>query len=374
VTFSKVLQGAKATLLKVFVIRFHLSPRDLSRTRFAFSALWEVVCSYRMVQNPDKAAIHVPWLREAKPILEKLDLRPLEALVKPRSYMPDFLTPPPNTPFPSFEVELATLLSTTDEVIRKEVRKTYPEGVPAMAQPYLKEPRDTLEQLANLLQTYWEKTLEHHWPRLRLILENDVASRARNLALGGAEALFADLNTMVHYQSERLEVIGGCGSDYDVQAKNSKTQKNILEIRKHAKQVFNVDPKGRGLLLVPSVFVWPKVMTMIDPPYQPTLVYSPRGAANAWLTEAASNDALELLLGSTSAQILLSLTAPATTLELSRNLKLAAGGVSHHLSKLSEAGLVTAQRQGREVYYHLTNTGEQLLHLFEKQEAFADVA
>jgi DNA-binding transcriptional ArsR family regulator len=363
------------SLFTVFtMIRFHLSPRDLARTRFAFSALWEVVCSYRMLQNPDKAAIHVPWLREAKPILEKLDLTPLEALVQPRGYMPDFLTPPPNTPFPSFEVELATLLSTTDEVIRKEVRQTYPEGVPDIAQPYLKQPRDTLEKLAELLQTYWEKTLEHHWPRLRLILENDVASRARKLALGGAEALFADLNSTVHYHGEKLEVQGGCGSDYDVQAKNSRLQKNILEIRKHPDQIFNVDPKGRGLLLVPSVFVWPKVMTMIEPPYQPMLVYSPRGAANAWLTEAASNDALELLLGSSSAQILLSLTAPATTLELSRKLDLAAGGVSHHLSKLSEAGLVTAQRQGREVYYHLTNTGEQLLHLFEKQEAFADVA
>jgi DNA-binding transcriptional ArsR family regulator len=361
-------------LLKKIMIRFHLSPRDLSRTRFAFSALWEVVCSYRMLRNPDKAAIHVPWLREAKPILAKLDLTPLEALVQARGYMPDFLTPPPTTPFPSFEVELATLLSTSNDTIRKEVRIAYPDGVPEIAQPYLKQPRDTLEQLADLLNIYWEKTLEHHWPRLRLILENDVASRARNLALGGAEALFADLNTMVHYQEEKLEVVGGCGSDYDVQAKNSKMQKSILEIRKQSNQVFNVDPKGRGLLLVPSVFVWPKVMTMIDPPYQPMLVYSPRGAANAWLTEAASNDALELLLGASSAQILLSLTAPATTLELSRKLKLAAGGVSHHLSKLSEAGLVTAQRQGREVYYHLTNTGEQLLYLFEKQEAFADVA
>lgn len=357
------------------MIRFHLSPRDLARTRFAFSALWEVVCSYRVLQNPDKAAIHVPWLREAKPILEKLDLTPLEALVKPRNYMPDFLTPPPNTPFPSFEVELATLLATSNEIIRKEVRQTYPEGVPDIAQPYLKEPRETLEQLADLLHTYWQKTLEHHWPRLRLILENDVASRARNLALGGAEALFTDLNTMVHYHEEKLEVTGGCGSDYDVQAKNSKTQKSILEIRKnHPGQVFNVDPKGRGLLLVPSVFVWPKVMTMIDPPWQPTLVYSPRGAANAWLTEATTNDALELLLGASSAQILLSLTAPATTLELSRKLELAAGGVSHHLSKLSEAGLITAQRQGREVYYHLTNTGEGLLALFEKQAAFAEVA
>ncbi len=357
------------------MIRFHLTHLDLTRTRFAFSPLWEVVRSYHVLQNADKAAIHLPWLREAKPFLETLDLSPLAGLVKVKhSYVPDFLTPPPNTTFPSFEEEIATLLSSTNELIRKEVRKTWPEGIPEIAQPYLDNPAKALETLAELLTVYWQETLEHHWPRLRLILENDVASRARNLALGGAEALFADLNPMLHYSSERLEVRGGCGSDYEMQSNNSRTQKSILEIRKHPEEVFNIQPKGRGLLLVPSVFVWPKVMTIIDPPWQPTLIYSPKGAANAWLTEAPSSDALELLLGGSCAQILLSLTAPATTLELSRKLKLAAGGVSHHLSKLSEAGLVTAQRQGREVYYHLTNTGEQLLNLFEKQKAFADVA
>jgi DNA-binding transcriptional ArsR family regulator len=354
------------------MVRFHLSPLDLTRTRFAFSPLWEVVCSYYALQRADKAAIHLPWMREARPILETLDLDPLAALVG--SCMPDFLTPPPNTTFPTFESELETLLATPNEIIRKEVRRTWRGEVPEIAKPYLEEPRKALETLATLLDTYWRETLEHHWPRLRLILENDVASRARLLALGGAEALFADLNPAVHYGSDKLEFHGNVGSEYELQAKNSRVEKSILEIREHSEKVFNIDPKGRGLLLVPSVFVWPKVMAIIDPPWQPTLIYSPRGAANAWLTEAPNSKALELLLGGSCAQILLSLTAPATTLELSRKLKLAAGGVSHHLSKLSEAGLVTAQRQGREVYYHLTNTGEGLLELFEKQEAFADVA
>lgn len=358
------------------MIRFHLSPRDLSRTRFAFSALWEVVCSYRVVQNADKAAIHLPWLREAKPVLAKLDLTPLAALVKPHGYIPDFLTPPPTTPFPKFEDELEALLSISDDIVRRDLKDTWGKELPSIAKPYVESPRAALENLCELLTEYWQGTLEHHWPRLRLLLENDVAARARQLALGGAEALFADLNNTVHYQSpdEVLEVRGGCGSEFDVQTRSARFEKGILEIRKHPERVFEVDPKGRGLLLVPSVFVWPKVMTMIEPPWQPTLIYTARGAANAWLTEAASNDALELLLGQSSAQILLSLTAPATTLELSRKLKLAAGGVSHHLSKLSEAGLVTAQRQGREVYYHLTNTGEELINLFERQEAFADVA
>jgi Bacterial regulatory protein, arsR family len=348
------------------MIRFHLTSLDLTRTRFAFSPLWEVTRSYFVLQNPDRAAIHIPWLREAKPLLETFDLTPLAALLDSKHwYAPDFLTPPPSTTFPSFEEEIATLRRSTSETIRKEVRRTWNNEVPDIARPYLDTPKKALETLAELLTLYWQETLEPHWPRLRLILENDVASRARKLALGGAEALFADFGPIVHYGSETLEVQGKHGSDYEVRAKNSYTQKTILEIRKEPDKVLDIKPNGRGLLLVPSIFVWPKVVTIMVPPWQPTVIYSPRGAANAWLTEAPTNEGLANLLGERCAQIFLSLTAPATTLELSRTIHLATSSVSHHLSKLSSIGLVTAQRQGREVYYHLTSKGEGLLELFE---------
>ena len=350
------------------MIRFHLTSLDLTRTRFAFSPLWEVTRSYFALQNPDRAAIHIPWLREAKPALETLDLTPLAALLDSTHwYAPDFLTPPPNTPFPSFEEELATLRSSAAETIREEVRRTWNNEVPEVAQPYLDSPKRALETLAELLTLYWQRTLEPHWPRLRLILENDVASRARKLALGGAEALFADLNPSVRYLSETLEVQGRRGSDYEVLAKNSHTQKTVLEIRKEPGEVLDIEPSGRGLLLVPSIFVWPKVVTIIAPPWQPAVIYSPRGAANAWHTDVPTNEGLARLLGERCAQIFLSLTAPATTLELSRMTHLANSSVSHHLSRLRSIGLVTAKRQGREVYYHLSNTGEELLELFGEQ-------
>jgi hypothetical protein len=350
------------------MIRFHLTSLDLTRTRFAFSPLWEVTRSYFVLQNPDRAAIHLPWLREAKPFLETLDLTPFTALLDSKHwYAPDFLTPPPTTTFPSFEEEIATLRSCSSEMVRKEVRRTWNNDVPDMAQPYLDQPEKALETLADLLTVYWRETLEPHWPRLRLILENDVASRARKLALGGAEALFADFSPIVHYESERLEVQGSHGSDYEVEAKNNYAPKTILEIHKEPDEVLDIKPNGRGLLLVPSIFVWPKVVTIMVPPWQPTVIYSPKGAANAWLTQAATNEGLARLLGESCAHIFLSLTAPATTLELSRVLHIATSSVSHHLSKLSDIGLVTAQRQGREVYYHLSSTGERLLEVFENQ-------
>ena len=148
------------------MIRFQLTPLDLTRTRFAFSPLWEVVRSYHVFQNADKAAIHLPWLREAKPFLETLDLSPLAVLVKIKhSYVPDFLAPPPSTTFPSFEEEIETLLSRAR--VRLSARKFAEFGTtryPEVAQPYLDNPRKALGTLAELLRVYWQETLEHHWP------------------------------------------------------------------------------------------------------------------------------------------------------------------------------------------------------------------
>ena len=36
------------------------------------------------------------------------------------------------------------------------------------------------------------------------------------------------------------------------------------------------------LLLVPTAFVWPEVWAMLDPPWQPAIVYPPRGLGALW--------------------------------------------------------------------------------------------
>ena len=43
-----------------------------------------------------------------------------------------------------------------------------------------------------------------------------------------------------------------------------------------------VELAGRGLLLVPVAFAWPQLWAMIDPPWQPAVVYAPRGVATLW--------------------------------------------------------------------------------------------
>ncbi len=329
-------------------VRIYLTPLDLTRTRFAFSPLWETVMGYRAMRDPARFAVHLPWICEAQEAVVGLDLSPLEALVVPSGYLPDFLTPPPSTPLPDFADELETLRNTPLETVRREVRLTYPDPdlMNHGARVYLSDTPQALETLADTLESFWKSALEAHWPRLRAMLESDVLVRARSLALGGFEALFADLHPLVNFRAGVLEL----------------DQSLCFEV------ISEVKPAGRGLLLMPSAFVWPKFNTILDPGWQTTLAYTPRGVANLWSHQPPpTGQALELLLGHSRAEVLLSLEPPSSTLEIARRLRLSPGGVSEHLTLLRQAGLVETHRRGRFVLYRLSPTGCSLLELLGAQ-------
>jgi DNA-binding transcriptional ArsR family regulator len=120
---------------------------------------------------------------------------------------------------------------------------------------------------------------------------------------------------------------------------------------------------GRGLLLVPSVFAWPWVYAKLDPPWQPTLRYPPRGVGTLWSAapERPANMALGAVLGRSRAALLGALDAPASTTDLARRTGLTPGAVSQHLTALRAAGLVSPHRTGRYVLYARTTAAEALL-------------
>ncbi|MCX4821375.1 metalloregulator ArsR/SmtB family transcription factor [Streptomyces sp. NBC_01142] len=80
-----------------------------------------------------------------------------------------------------------------------------------------------------------------------------------------------------------------------------------------------------------------------------------------WSQEVVpTTDALNALIGRTRARILVTLTEAATTSILARRLSMAPGAVSQHLKVLSESGLVTRGRSGREVFYERSQLGDSL--------------
>lgn len=311
------------------------SAGDVARIRFAFSCLWEIAVSYRVLIDPSDHAIHLPWVKRVRPLIAEGDFPLFRALIPSgQKYMPDFLTPPPMTLVPDIDDELTVLKKTPAEVVRADL--DHMDGsLPAVAQVLYDDPAAGLAQLADEIEAYWQLAVAPHWPKIRAVLEAEVFYRARRLAEEGAGGLLNDLHQRVRWEEGTLSI-----------AHRYCSGETALE--------------GAGLLLVPSAFVWPSVMSVSNPG-QPQLAYPARGAASLWECPADAPDALVAVLGKTRAQLLAALDAPVSTTDLARRTGLSAGGVSQQLNVLRAAGLVTAHRAGHAVLNTRTAIAESLL-------------
>jgi DNA-binding transcriptional ArsR family regulator len=319
------------------VIRYVFGPEDLGRVRFAISPMFELAASVEVLRDPDAHGIHAPWVRAARKRLGGLDIGLLDALVPGRGYRPDFVTPPPETPRPGLEDGLARVRATPGNQIRKEVAWAFPGGrMPVATQELIAGPDAGLERLTAQMAAYWDRAIAPWWERIVAALEADVAHHARGLAAGGPLAAFADLHPRVSWRAGAVEV----EHPYDAE----------------------VELAGRGLLLVPAAFVWPGLWAMLDPPWQPAIVYAPRGLGTLWEPpRRVRTGALDGLLGRRRARILAELGTPASTSELATRLHASAAGVSEHLATLRRAGLVSAAREGRAMLYVRTEAGDVLV-------------
>lgn len=319
------------------MIELRLTVEDLAQTRFAVSPLFEAVMSVRPLRDPARHAVHLPWVRRARSAVAGLDLSLLDALLPPTGYLPDFIAPPPTTPLPDVEQELAAVREVPAERVRIEVGWAYEDRpLPPALRSLVDDPERRLGAVVDALRAYWERALEPVWPRLRAVLEADVFHRARRLTAGGAAALFADLHPQVAWRGDRLRI----QRSYEAAP----------------------DLGGRGVLLVPCAFCWPDVAVTLDAPWQPTIAYPPRAVAALWDEGGpGATAALDALLGRTRARVLAELAAPASTTELARRLAASPAGVSGHLGVLRRAGLVAAHRAGREVLYARTAAGDALV-------------
>lgn len=320
------------------MIVFRFDREDVLNTRFAVSPLFEITAAMRVLRDPGRHSLHLPWAEWGRRRLAGADLALLEALLTgPATYHPDFVAPPPASPLPAVEDELRRVEQTPPATVREEVlRRFVGRAIPAEAATLAGDPPRELPRLVGQLRTVWERALAPHWPAMHAVLEADILHRARRLTEAGPGEVFARLHPLVRWRDGELAVD-----------------------RRHDQ---TVELGGRGLLLVPIVFAWPEVFAMTDPPWQPTLLYAPRGAGALWdPDEPPAAEALAELIGRRRAAILAALDEPATTSALAARLAITPSSVSEHLGVLRRAGLVSARRDGRRVLYARTATGEALV-------------
>ncbi|MEV4508930.1 helix-turn-helix domain-containing protein [Dactylosporangium sp. NPDC049525] len=306
------------------MVAIGLSAGGVARVRFAISPLWETVASIRVLRDPGAHAIHLPWVRRVRPRLGRLPDSELWRLVPPGpAYVPDFLTPAPAGLFTDLPAELDALRATPAADVAAQL------GEEAAAADGL------LRRLAAQLADYFDVALAADWPRIRRLLEAEVFTRARALAADGVGGLLNDLHEQVRWADDTLSVAQRWCTADDV-------------------------PDGGGLVLVPSVFVWPSILT-VSTGRLAQLAYPPRGTGALWERPASTPDGLAAVLGRSRARLLVELSAPASTTALAARTGLTAGGVSQHLAALRAAGLVTAHRDGRTVLNVRTGVADALL-------------
>lgn len=335
---------------------------DLARTRIAVSPLWEVAASIRLLRTRRPDRFHDRWARTARERIAGADLGLLFELVDPDVwYIPDFLTPAPQSPFSDLDADLGALRRVPAGRVRADLdvlayARSHPLGSLAEAQlprrlPAADEfpstavaglyddPPAGITLLAEQVQTYWELAIAPHWGRIRALLEDDLRYRGRQLGLAGPAGLFDDLAESVRWRGDSLHI----------------KHRRFQGVRRLA---------GEGLLLTPSAFVWPTVYSSTIPPWQPTLTYPARGVATLWDDSMRPTPAgVAGVLGRSRAELLNQLGSPRSTTELAARTGLTPGGVSQHLSALRAAGLVTSHRSGRLVLYARTALAEALLQV-----------
>lgn len=313
------------------------------------SPLWETVNSFGVLLHHGRDTVHAPWAARARRVLPGTDLSALVAAMCVERLCPDFLSPPPDAPVATFGEELERLRATPPEVVLEEVelivredRELFgpPPGKERMLGIYLDDPEGSLRRLVDALRRYHDLAISPYWPRIRELLEGDTIKRGQALALGGPEALLSGLDPRAGYRDGAMEL----DKPYEVV----------------------VEPRGRGITLVPCVFVTPRVGVQLQPHWQLALAYPPRGVANLWTSSSTSPNgtALEAALSAGRAFVLKGVLVPRTTTELARQLGLSPAAVSAHLSRLKAAGLVEPHRRGNRVYYRLSHAGESLLGIF----------
>lgn len=310
------------------MIELRLGPKDVLRLRFAISPLWETLAAVRAVTVGPLPPVLQPWRKLVTPPVTPL----LTALQDGVSYTPDFLTPPPAAGERTFDAEVELVAGTPLETVRLELRRSKRLGArfPSAATTASRA------QAVDEMRLAWRALLQPHWPRLHRVLATDVDHRSRRLVTGGLAALMADLHPAVTFTDGRLRVRSG--------AKDRR------------------DLEGEGVVLMPSVFISSsRPLVILDPPYQPTLIYPARGIATAFTRPVAPADALVTLLGQGRADVLAGLDDPLGTKALAFNLFRADSTVSEHLHALLNAGLVEVTRVGKRSTWERTALGDALV-------------
>lgn len=316
------------------VLRIEVGPTDVASSRFAVSPTFELA---HLLRTLYRAAPGSPIARRFR---TGFDAVRGDAAVQTFAWLQgpgtgaSFSAPPPAGMGQAVDDDLAVIRGADPRVVAEEVAEIRALRRPGEAvAAVLDDPRFT-HRLADAIAVAWQAVLAPDWSRVRAVLERDVRFRADRLTEVGWSAALTGMHPTLAWADGAVVV----DRAFDATA--------VLG--------------GRGLLLVPSVFIGHGLAVYGEEAWQPTIVYPSRGAGLVFEEADPPTDPLAPLLGRTRAGLLLALAAPSSTSQLAVLTGASLGATGDHLKVLLDAGLVARTRAGRSVVYRRTPLGDAL--------------
>ena len=342
------------------MIRVRLAPAAIERVAVAYSPLTECLLSLRLLLKPALHPLHRHWARALRSLPP-----PLLAAIDKLAFaftddVPVFVAGGTRGS-PPFAAELERLRSMPPAAIRYQFTRGLHHGALTQAQLnrsavrrrlleaagsertadqeplelVLERPQVFLAWFSELIAAYFEQAFVKEWERIEPLLAESVEDAARRLANDG---LFKTLPQL----SARLR---------------GDPQRGEIEIAAFAHGAWELTGEER-LVLVPSVYAWPNLMTSLDDgAWRKVIVYPAPFLAEREVEPLPPADLQRLLraLGDNTRLSVLRLVAeqPRSTRELAPLVGISEATLSRHLRVLTEARAVSRRREGRFVLYAL---------------------
>ncbi|MFC3898180.1 hypothetical protein ACFOWZ_42505 [Lentzea rhizosphaerae] len=317
------------------MIEYVLDADAIPPVRFGISALSEVGQSLKLLRAPERAPFHASWIRAGYARLDDPDAAVLDALVSPQLWTPDFLHPPSTGTTTGFAAELDAIQAGRElmaDYTSLHVGGDVPEALRG-------DSGEVRERIVHALRSFWTTCFEPAWPGIRRVLNSDLLHRGERIASRGLPAALAELGDQVLLKGRKL----------------------VIRLNREGALTYRKSLGQDELVLTPSVFT-DRIAVPNTEHASPQIVYPARGRGNVRASEAKqAGTALRRLIGAGKSQLLLLLSEPRTTAELSDLCSVTPSAISQQLGVLTRGGLTQGTRSGKYVLYRRTALGDALV-------------
>ncbi|RZU74969.1 helix-turn-helix protein [Micromonospora kangleipakensis] len=338
--------------------RLHLTPTDLGKIRLSPrpSPVVETALSALLLRQATTDPFVRRWRARAANALGPAGAPIMQVMGSGLVQISDLLYRHALTAA-SYDEAVEAFLATPQPIISRDLTHVIGDRPAAAARDLRDGNRNVMEAVAANLRRYHRAVADPQW--INVVRQGHIAfaTQRRSFAENGVDWLLRNLYPTVRWDPPVLTLYIPCPTD---ERFGSCRYHHLHDIHS------DVFLQGRGLVLVPSLFV-PSFSCWLwcdDYDDRPAILIYP---ATTDRTALESPDArrpgqLAPLLGSTRAAVMEALgDRPRSTTELARAVKISIASASEHAAVLRNAGLIVSTREGMSVTHSLTANGAALL-------------